>query len=60
MNGPIQRAARSVQLAVMATPTRSLVDALAAARRGPEVPAGMRPTRPAPPLGTAVAGAGAA
>jgi hypothetical protein len=47
MNGPIQRAVRSVQLAVMATPTRSLVDALAAARRA------ARPTLPISPAGGA-------
>jgi hypothetical protein len=46
MNGPIQRAARSVQLAVMATPTRSLVDALAAARRGADANAAARRAQP--------------
>lgn len=47
MNGTIQRAARSVQLAVMATPTRTLADALAAARRVP------RSASPAEPVGSA-------
>ena len=46
MNRSIQRAARSVQLAVMRTPTRSLVDALAAARRGSGAAAAARRAQP--------------
>ncbi len=45
MNETIQRAVRSVQLAVLATPTRSLVDALAEARRGSALPTMMRLAR---------------
>lgn len=57
MTGAIQRAARSVQLAVMATPARSLADALAAARRGSGAAATAR--RAQPQRGPSIAAAGA-
>jgi len=60
MNGTIQRAARSVQLAVMAAPTISLADALAAARRGADTAAAMRLARPDQPAGRSMAAVGAA
>jgi hypothetical protein len=42
MNGQIHREHRTVQQRVMAAPTISLADALAAARRGPDVPVTIR------------------